>query len=162
MFEFLESFQKTPHGSVVLGAIGSIVAVIIIKVVSLIIKKWIPSYFANVQALQTLHQRTIKTGQRNDTLFLLVLYSAVAIGCLVFMAVCLIRITIYEMVINYQGYKLIINYLLLFVTFYVFYRAASRISDLSEALYSKHGIDYEKQESTNKANSADAKSRAAD
>ena len=61
-----------------------------------------------------------------------------------------IRITIYEMIINYQGYKLVVNYSLSFLSLYGFYRAVNGINSLVEAVFSKHSIDFEGQESTNK------------
>ena len=157
MLDLISSFQNTPYGSVILGAIGSILAVVILKVVSLIAKGWIPEFFANIQALKTFHEITIKSQRSTDTLFLLITYSLFAILCLVISIACAIRITIYEMVINYAGYKLLINYSVLFLSFYGFFVVLTKIESLVVAVTSKHGIDFMGNLGTNNANSADAK-----
>ncbi len=159
MFEYIDSFQKTPHGAIILGAIGSIVAVIILKIISSISRKWIPEFLANWRSLETFHKRAVTTQQRTDTLFLLILYSSFAIICLVIVSVCAIRVTIYEMVIDYEGYKLIVNYSGIFLGLYGFFRALGGVTALVESVFAKKGIDFMGKESANKANAADAENR---
>lgn len=162
--EYIESLKSSAWGVIVLGALGSIAALVIIKMLVYIASTVFPKTKEESAALREFYKRTLSTGNRSDSLFLLVLACTLLIFFLIIAASLSIQIFITMHILEKKySFGLALKWSIQFIAFYFIYKAVWSINYLVKAACARHGIEFDTTgKGANKANSAGTRGRAAD